>query len=338
MAKRPTRTANPDAPSSSAVAEPVLPDLELLLELIGLPGPSGDEAPVAAFLEGYLSANVASAKVTRLQDNLIVTRGTPTTAIFAHTDTIGYTLGYKGSLIPIGGPDGADGDLLKCTTTAGLTGTFRLRGSGGGKRRKRTPSTRRSCGLGRVEGGDAEPGSRWVYAAKPEVDAKKRTITSPYLDDRAGVWAALQALKRSENVAVAFCTGEEQHGHGARVCAEVLYREHGVAQALVSDITWHTDDTPCGKGVVISLRDAFCPRQSFVDRVLDLAAESGIACQREIQSAGSSDGGHILRSPVPMDWVFVGAPEKRPHTSREQAHLPDLAAMADLLTYLVGKL
>ena len=27
---------------------PVLPDLDLLLELIGLPGPSGDEGPVVA--------------------------------------------------------------------------------------------------------------------------------------------------------------------------------------------------------------------------------------------------------------------------------------------------
>jgi acetylornithine deacetylase/succinyl-diaminopimelate desuccinylase-like protein len=39
-----------------------------------------------------------------------------------------------------------------------------------------------------------------------------------------------------------------------------------------------------------------------------------------------------------MDWVFVGAPEKRPHTAREQASLADLAAMTDLLALLVEKL
>jgi putative aminopeptidase FrvX len=180
------------------------------------------------------------------------------------------------------------------------------------------------------------PGTRWVYARETTVE--KGVVTSPYLDDRAGVWAAFRALTRCSDVAVAFCTGEEQTGHGARICADYLYRTHGIAQALIADITWDTRETPCGKGVVISTRDATCPRQRFLDRVLTLAAESGIPHQKEIQSAGSSDGGHIQRSAVPMDWVFVGAPEKDPHTSKEQAHLSDLDAMTDLLAYLVDRL
>jgi Cellulase M and related proteins len=335
MAKKTAATA--PAASKNGTASASLPDLELLRELIALPGPAGDEAPVAAFLEGYLAANVPEAQVERIQDSLIVRRGTPKTAIFAHTDTTGFTLGYDNHLIPIGGPQPADGDRLKCTSRPECRGRVRLPKVAGGKRgggEKRGPGPR----LARVEGGAAEPGTRWVYAAAPEVDTAKGTITSPYLDDRAGVWAGLQALKRCPNIAVAFCTGEEQHGHGARVCAERLYREYGITQALIADITWHTDDTPCGKGVVISLRDQFSPRQAFLDRVLAEAGESGIPFQREIQSAGSSDGGHILRSSVPLDWVFIGAPEKRPHTAKEQAHLSDLAAMADLFVHLIGRL
>jgi putative aminopeptidase FrvX len=262
----------------------------------------------------------------RIGDNVIVLRGRPRTAIFAHTDTTGFTLGYGRRLIPIGGPDPRDGDLLRCAD--GLTGRLRRTG-------------RDEYELRKVRNADEEkvkptPGTRWVYARSPWME--NGVLTAPYLDDRAGVWAAAEALRRCENIAVAFCTGEEAHGHGARVCADVLYREDGITQALISDLTWHTQDTPCGSGVVISLRDAHAPRQAYLDRVLTLAAESGIPHQREIQSAGSSDGGHILRSSVPMDWVFVGAPEKKPHTSRERVTLTDLDAMRDLLAYLADRL
>lgn len=300
-----------------------LDDLETLTTLLRLPGPTGDESAVADWLEAALAKEIPDAHRTRLQDNLLIVRGdAPRTAIFAHLDTTGFTLGYDRRLIPIGGPEPQDKDSLRCTTAPDSTGRLRVKG--------------RLASLRRVEEGEAMPGTRWVYAREPVID--EETVTAPYLDNRAGVWSALRALTRLTNVAVAFTTGEEQHGSGARVCAEWLYRNHGITQALIADLTWHTDHTPCGKGVVISLRDAFCPRQAFLDRILALAAESDIPYQREIQSAGSSDGGAILRSSVPMDWVFIGAPERRPHTAREQAHRRDLDAMADLLTYLTEHL
>jgi putative aminopeptidase FrvX len=327
-----------DEPAAPAPVPLSDTDRALLLELLALPGPAGEEGHIAAFLEGYIGESGVGANLTRVQDNLIALRGTPRTAIFAHTDTIGFTLGYGGKLLPIGGPHPKDRDALRCTAPANLTGRVRLNEGRSGKGRRPAGGEGAGPRLSRVEGGEAAPGTRWVYAAAPEIDDKKNRITSPYLDNRAGVWAALRVLLRCENVAVAFTAGEEQHGHGARVCAETLYRDHGVTQALIADITWDTDDTPLGKGVVVSLRDAYCPRQSFLDRVLGIADSSGIPHQREVQGAGSSDGGHILRSSVPMDWVFVGAPEKRPHTAREQASLADLAAMTDLLALLVEKL
>lgn len=300
-----------------------LESLTTLRELLTIPGPAGDEGRVADWLDGAIQSAIPDARRTRLQDNLIAVRGEPPhTALFAHTDTTGFTLGYNRHLISIGGPAPDDKDALR--SASGRTGRIRIKKSG---------RTLRRLDKSKEE---AEPGTRWIYAREPGIDTE--TITAPYLDNRAGVWCALRALARLENVAVAFTTSEEQHGHGARVCADWLFRNQGVTQALIADLTWHTDDTPCGKGVVISLRDAFCPRQAFLDRVLALAAESGIPYQREIQSAGSSDGGHLLRSAIPMDWVFIGAPEKRPHTSREQAHLSDLEAMTNLLTYLAERL
>ena len=298
--------------------------LDGLTDLLTLIGPSGDEGAVADWLAVGL-LGIPEVATTRIGDSIVAVRGRPRTAVFAHTDTVGFTLGYERKLIRIGGPQPEDGDEVRCAL--GLTGRIRVKNGALLLRRVRTADGERA---------DSLPGTRWVYARPPQI--QRGTITSPYLDDRAGVFCALDALRNCSNIAVAFCTGEEVHGHGARVCAEYLHAQHGITQALIADITWHTDDTPCGKGVVVSLRDAFCPRQTFLDRVLALAEKSGIPHQREIQSSGSSDGGHLFKSTVPMDWVFVGAPSKKPHTSREKIRLRDLAGMADLLVYLANTL
>jgi putative aminopeptidase FrvX len=297
------------------------PTHDELLELLAIPGVSGDEGAVADWVEAR-ARDAGGVRLVRVGDNVIALKGKPRRAVFAHLDTVGFTLGYKDALLRVGGPQPEDRDPVRCAD--GLIGRLRVRDGKEGERRWELRGVK----------GEPTPGSRWVYARAPKIE--NGFITSPYLDNRAGVWSALRVLRRAENVAVAFTTGEEQHGHGARVCADLLYREHAVAEAFIADITWHTEDTPCGKGVVISLRDAHCPRQRFLDWVLARAAESGVPHQREIQSAGSSDGGHVLHSATPLDWVFVGAPEMVPHTSREQASLADLDAMTDLLTYLVG--
>lgn len=300
---------------------------DTLITLLSLPGPSSDEAPVTDWLLANVPALAPDVTLTRILDNLLVVRGTPRVAVFAHIDTTGFTLGYHGELLPIGGPEPRDKDRLRATTLA-PNGSV-LRG------RLRLSKTGRSQNLF-VKSGTPEPGTRWVYARKPTINGD--VLTAPYLDNRAGVWCALRALARCPNVAVAFTTGEEQHGHGARVCADWLYRNHQITRALIADLTWHTLDTPCGNGTAVSLRDAFSPRQVFLDQVLALAEQSGIRHQREVQSAGSSDGGTILRTATPMEWAFIGAPQKRPHTSKESVVLSDLDTMTDLLVYLADRL
>ncbi len=304
--------------------------LETLLTLLSLPGPSGDEAPIADWLQNVALPQAApEAAAVRILDNLLVVKGEPRVAVFAHMDTVGFTLGYHGELIAVGGPAPRDKDRLRATTPApnGEIMTGRLRAS----------KTGRSYHL-ETGGTPAAPGTRWVYAKKPRLAPNGETLTAPYLDDRAGVWCALRVLARCENVAVAFTTGEEQTGHGARVCADWLYRERGLTQALIADLTWHTNDTPMGGGAVISLRDVVSPRQVFLDRVCVLARESGIPHRHEVQSGGSSDGGNIVRTTVPMEWAFIGAAQKRSHTAREQVLLSDLDALTDLLVYLTERL
>ncbi|MDQ2686661.1 MAG: hypothetical protein M3Y28_02215 [Armatimonadota bacterium] len=297
-------------------------DLDLLWRLLATDGPSGDEGALADWLEAYIGREWPDVRCERLGDSVIAVRGErPAVAVFAHTDTTGFTLGYDRELIPIGGPAPRPKEPLRQAGAPDTGNRLKIRKSGGWKLTGKT---------------DALPGSRWVYATEPQRDGDE--IASPYLDNRAGVWAALQVLARCPSVAVAFTVGEELSGQGAFVCARHLFAQHGITQALISDITWHTAHIHCGDGVAVSLRDRFVPRQRFLDRVLALAEVGGLPFQREIESSGGSDGGSIERSGVPMEWVFVGAPEKAPHTACERAHLGDLDNMAALLIFLVNGL
>ena len=302
------------------MAEPS--DLDLLWRLLATDGPSGDEGALADWLEAYVGREWPDARSERLGDSLLVVRGErPAVAVFAHTDTTGFTLGYDRELIPIGGPEPRDKEPLRPAGAPDRGNRLRFRKSGGWKLRGKT---------------DALPGARWVYATEPKREGDE--ITAPYLDNRAGVWAALQVLSRCPNVAVAFTVGEELSGQGAFVCARRLSEQYGIAQALISDITWDTAHVKSGDGVAISLRDRFVPRQRFLERVLTLAETSGLPFQREVESSGGSDGASIERSGVLMEWVFVGAPEKKPHTSQERIAISDLRGMADMLVFLVNGL
>ena len=224
-------------------------------------------------------------------------------------------------MIRIGGPDGKPGDAIRLAGQADTGSTLARRKDGSWKVRGKT---------------DAPPGSRWVYAAAPVLSAGM--LTAPYLDNRAGVWAALHALTRCPEIAVAFTVQEETGGQGAPLCARRLSEAHGIGQALIADLTWHTKHIKCGRGVAVSLRDSSLPRQRYLEQVLALAEAGGLPFQREIEWSGGSDGGGIDRSGVPMDWVFVGAPEKSPHTARERVDVSDLQSMAAMLVHLVNGL
>lgn len=296
--------------------------LDLLWDLLTLDGPSGDEGQTADWLQGWLARELPTVRVERLGDSLLARRGDrPAVAVFAHLDTTGWTLGHGKRLLSIGGPDGKPGDMVRPVGMSDCGHTLARRKDGSWKLKGKAV---------------AAPGSRWVYATPPQQEGGE--ITAPYLDNRAGVWAALHVLSHCPSVAVAFTAYEETRGVGALTCARRLSETDGIAQALIADLTWHTQHVKCGRGVAVSLRDSCLPRGRYLDRVLTLAASSGLPFQHEIESSGGSDGASLDRSGVPFDWVFVGAPEKGAHTARERVQVRDLQSMAALLIYLVNGL
>jgi putative aminopeptidase FrvX len=295
-------------------------DHALLARLMEMEATTGDESRLADFLTAHLGTHAPGANVDRIGDTLIVLQGKPRVAVFAHIDSVGFTLAGRNRLIPIGHPDPADGTPIRYTD-----GSQCYRG-------RLRVLERDEEDLYLLEG-EGPLASRWVYDTAPDVAGVQ--LNGAYLDNRFGVYNALRLLTQGADVAVAFTVAEEVSGRGAFDAARRLYENTGIRQALISDITWATEETPPGRGPAVSLRDAHIPRKVFLDRVLDGAAASGVPHQFEIQSGGSSDGGMLERAGFGIDWVFVGAPETGYHSAQECLRRDDAENMLRLYEFLV---
>ena len=89
--------------------------MQLLKTLCSIHAPSGSESPLKDFILNYINSNIKDFKIKPtiikdgIQDCLILKFGNPKTAIFAHLDSIGFTVRYGRELIKIGGPKTYDG-------------------------------------------------------------------------------------------------------------------------------------------------------------------------------------------------------------------------------------
>lgn len=307
--------------------------MELLKQLIELRGASGDEGSVKEFILNYVNTESSNWKVKPeivhgrpFQDCLILVFGEPRTAIYAHMDSIGFTVGYEKELIKIGGPRAIDGIHLVGSDSQGEIETeLMVIEDEDGSKELQYVSTR-----------EFDRGT--ILTFKPNFIETDEYIQSPYLDNRLGVWSALKVAKDLEHGAIVFSTYEEHGGNTVGFCANYLFQKYGVQQALISDITWVTHGVIHGGGVAISMRDSGIPRRSYLNRIIALAKESGVKFQLEVESAGGSDGTMLQKSDLPIDWCFIGAPEDHVHTPDEKVFKYDIMCMVELYRYLMQHL
>ena len=307
--------------------------MNLLRELCAVPGVSGDEGLVKDYVLSYVNSKKGSwnkqPKILHgdgFQDTVVLVFGKPRTAIFAHMDSVGFTVGYGKELIRVGGPKCEEGTILVGEDSNGKIECeyIEFQNEDGGVRREY------------VFERDIERGTNLSY--KQLWQESEEFVQSCYMDDRLGMWVALQVCETLEHGVVVFSTYEEHGGGSVGFLADYLYRKHNIKQALISDITWVTEGVDHGNGVAISMRDSGIPRRSFLNRVLEIARGSEIPYQLEVESAGGSDGTAIQRSPYPIDWLFIGAPENNVHSPQEIVHKHDIACMVNLYKLLMTEL
>lgn len=308
-------------------------NFQLLRELVSIPGAASDEGAIRDFLLQYIVNQQNNWKCKpkiywgeEWQDQLILVFGKPKTAIFAHMDTVGYSVGYGKQLIKVGGPKMEDGVMLVGADSQGSI----------------------ECELTLMEEEDGgiqpeyifertiEPGTLLTH--KIDFRETNTTLQTAYLDNRLGVFVALKVAETLENGAIIFSTYEEHGGISVAVPAKFLQEKYGMRQALICDITWATEGVQQGSGVAISMRDSGLPRRSYLNRILQLAEKSGIPFQREVESGGGSDGTQLQKSGALWDWCFIGAAEKNVHSPNELVQKKDVYGMISMYQYLMNNL
>lgn len=306
--------------------------MELLKTLCTIHAPSGEEKALSDFLIDYIHSHKSSWKVEPVvhygdgfQDCIVLAFGAPKTAIFAHMDSIGFTVKYDNEIVKIGGP----------VTTEGIT--LIGKDSQGVVEEKMIHQTDKKGNKSLHIGGRlVDRGTSLTF--KPHFRETDDFIQCCYMDNRLGVWNALKVAETLENGLICFSAWEEHGGGSVGYLAKFIYEKYGVKQALISDITWVTKGVEHGKGVAISMRDSGIPRKNFVNKIIDLAKQSQIPFQLEVENAGGSDGNALQRSPYPFDWCFIGAPEDHVHSADEKVHKADIKSMIELYKFLMENL
>lgn len=303
-------------------------DFELLKTLCGIHAPSGNEVKLKDFIIEYINQNEKNwnnkpelIEGDLFQDSIILKFGEPRTAVFAHMDSIGFTVRYHDQLVAIGGPRAESGYKLVGEDNMGPIECELVENDG-----------ELSYKFGRV----IERGTELVF--KRDFRETENHVQSCYLDNRLGVWNALKLAETLENGVIVFSCWEEHGGGSVPYLAKYIFEKWGVRQALISDITWVTEGVEHGKGVAVSMRDRNIPRRSFVNKIISIADEAGIPYQLEVEGAGSSDGRELQVSPYPFDWCFVGAPEDNVHSPDEIVHKADIIAMLAIYQEVLKKL
>ena len=305
-------------------------DYSLLKTLQEIHAPAGDEAPLRDFVIDYVEKNKAHWKVQpeliygdHLQDCMILKFGNPRTAIFAHMDSIGFTVRYGKELVKLGGPRLITGTKLVGKDSKGAIETELIVDE---------KSKKISYKLNR----DIDRGTNLTY--KPNWRDEGDYLQNCYMDNRLGMWNALKVAETLQEGVIVFSCWEETGGGSVGYLGKYIYEKWGVRQALISDITWVTEGVLHGKGVAVSMRDSGIPRKSFVRKIIDIATKNKIQFQLEVEDAGGSDGNGLQKSSYPFDWCFVGAPEDHVHTPDEKVHKNDLVQMVELYRVLMIEL
>ncbi|MGZ3931379.1 MAG: M20/M25/M40 family metallo-hydrolase [Bacteroidia bacterium] len=306
---------------------------ELLKKMCAIQSPSGNETAMKEFILSYIKKEQKNWKHKPkiyegkgFQDCIVLVFGKPRTAVFAHMDSIGFTVRYGKQLVKIGGPVLENGiELVGADRHGKAEATLKV-----------SKDAKGHVTLGYDCKRDLERGTELTF--KPNWREDKNYIQCCYMDNRLGVYNALQLAATLKNGAIAFSCFEEHGGGTVNYLQKFLYEKYNISQGLISDISWISDGVHAGKGAVISLRDSLIPRRSFVNRIVALAQKHKIMHQIEVEGSGGSDAKDLQMAEYPWDWCFVGAGEQFVHSPNEKVHKKDIESMMALYRMLMKEL
>ena len=308
--------------------------MQLLKQMCAIHAPSGNESAMTTFLLDYIKKNKKNWKVKPkifagegFQDCIVLVFGKPRTAIFAHIDSIGFTVRYGKQLVKIGGPR-----LIQGMELVGEDSKGKIEAKLNILHDKKTHETK----IEYIAKREIERGTELTF--KPNWREDKSFVQCCYMDNRLGVYNALKVAETLKDGAIVFSCYEEHSGGSVSYLQKFLQEKYKISKALISDISWISDGVQYAKGPVISMRDSLIPRRSFVNKLIAIANKNKVAFQLEIEGSGGSDAKELQMAEYPWDWCFVGAAEENVHTPDEKVHKKDIEGMIELYKVLMKEL
>jgi endoglucanase len=313
-------------------------------------GPAGDERQLAASIR-HLAEPYADDITTDTLGNLIVhRRGTGPKVLFAaHMDSIGLIVTHiddDGTLSfgKLGGVRPQDIIHTPFRFKNGVCGVVTLRPKAD---LKHLTMSDLYLDIGAKDGVQAKQlvkvGDTAVYR-QPAFSAGSRLV-SPYLDNRAGCAAVLDALtlirEHTSDLYFVFTVQEELGLRGSKTAAYGVAPDYGI----VVDVTAakNLDDpqkgsVTLGGGAAIKVMDSsvIC-HPGMVQSLVSLAEASSIPFQKDVLVAGGTDGGsiHLSRSGVVTGGISI--PCRYIHSPAEMVEKSDVKAAAHLIAAFAQK-
>ncbi len=332
--------------------------LAFLRRLLETPSPSGYEQPVQAIVRQYVKP-FADQVATDVHGNVIVSRNpeAPLRVMLAgHADQIGFLVQYideQGFLYvqPIGGWDPMvliGQKLTVWTKTGPVFGAIARKPIHllSEEERKQVPKLK-DLWLD-IGARDKAEAAELVKVGDPVtlqlgmVQLRNNFASSPAMDDKAGLWVAIEALRRTTakklNCAlVAVSTVQEEIGlRGATTSTYGVNPQVGIA----IDVTHATDcptidkktegDVALGRGPVIYRGPNMNP--AVVEKLMETAEAGGVPYQMAASGrATPTDANTIQTSRGGVAAGLVSIPNRYMHSPVEMISLDDIDHAADLL-------
>ena len=330
-------------------------DFSLLKTLTELPGISGREGAVTAYLKNLLSSYADEVRTDVLGNLIFTKKGTSnkTLLLCAHMDEVGLMVRYvdeRGFIrfVTVGGIDPRT--LLaqrvrvqtKNGALLGIIGTKPAHITTEAERGKAVPLTDLFIDLGMPAERVREQVSVGDFAVldRSYEEFGDGLISAKSIDNRGGVFIQAEVFKQLKNpyytVQAVFSVQEEVGVRGATTAAYGIDAD----LCLCLDTTGAADIpgvapqdyiTRLGGGVGISALDSMTitPKPLF-DKLISLCMQHNIAYQVRIAQRGGNDAGAVHLSKTGIPSCALSLPTRNIHSNVEVCAKKDVQAMTDL--------
>lgn len=342
-------------------------NLDLLKKLTSTPGVAGREEKIRKIVMAELETLADEVRTDSLGNLIALCKGrplpgrqgrTPKVMLAAHMDEIGFIVHYVDKdgflkFVPSGGFDPRT--LISQRITVHTAGKD-IRGVIGVKPVhvmededfKKAPKIKDlviDIGYSKKEAEKLVLFGDPVTLDRELVEFGSDMITSKALDNRAGVYAILEALKRVKkhdcDVYAVASVQEEVGLRGAIVSSFAIEPDIGVAvdTTAACDIPFcdeHEYVTRAGGGIAITIRDGTAiGNVGLVKFMKTLAEKEKIRHQMKIAIRGGNDAGAIQRSRAGVPVVTLSIPTRYIHSSVEALSKRDLDACVSLVSSFI---